>query len=302
MWRVQAEFWGGDARFVDPTPDALDRLSLHAIKRAHQRRMRPDRMEAIVVGDFAQEALDEHLLAYLGTLRSPPLFGALWDEGSPEPVLLPLAPSRPRVHRRTISDSEARAVAYISGRCVSRFRTCGTPLGDLGDHPLRVTVALEVLTEIINSRLFSMLRDVLGLVYESSIRFHDYELLPTNGYVVSISAAPGKVDEAHEAALRVLRNLANGRQRITEYDLAKARRGVLSHVATHAKDLRWWLSRLQHVQVGILPAKDARCVSDYREVLESLTIHDLRCVCATLEVDDGEAISVIMESVPPSSP
>lgn len=128
--------------------------------------------------------------------------------------------------------------------------------------------------------------------------FAEHELLPRNGFVLTISAAPAKVDAAHRAALGVLRDLQSGRQPPSAYDLTKARRAVLAHYDNSAKQNGWWLRRLQHVQAAGLPGKDVRCVTEYLAALDAVTVDDLRAVCATLGVGEGEALSVIMASEP----
>jgi hypothetical protein len=310
---AQESVWSGDARFLDPTPAALGRFQLRELEAAHRRCMATERLELSVVGDFDYPTLDALLLSYIGTL--PPSAAAVLADGraaAPPTAVLPLTCAPPlaeraaAVRRLSICDSEPRAVSYIWGQCATRFGTGGAAdarlaggVGASGAHPLRVSVALELLTELINSRLFSVLRDSLGLVYESCVRFAEHELLPLNGFVVTISAAPAKIDAAHDAALAVLRDLQSGRQPPTTYDLNKARRAVLANYDNHAKENAWWLGRLQHVQAAGLPGKDIRCITEYVRALEALTIDDLRAVCATLGVADGESLSVIMASEPP---
>eukprot|EP00302_Diacronema_sp_CCMP2436_P022408 CAMPEP_0179921572 /NCGR_PEP_ID=MMETSP0983-20121128/5143_1 /TAXON_ID=483367 /ORGANISM="non described non described, Strain CCMP 2436" /LENGTH=364 /DNA_ID=CAMNT_0021824793 /DNA_START=1097 /DNA_END=2193 /DNA_ORIENTATION=+ len=306
----QQAVWGGDERFLEPSPASLAQLELPQLEEALRTCMATERLELTVVGDFQQRTLDRLILAYIGTL--PP--SAATGSGGARAVRAPTwplatlpAPDRSTpVRRMRLTDSEPRAVAYIWGQCATRFNTGGGADARLGAggaallaaHPLRVSVSLELLTELLNSRLFSVLRDTLGLVYESCVRFSEHQLLPTNGFVVTISAAPAKVEAAHGAALGVLRDLQSGRLPPTAYDLDKARRAVLANYENHAKENSWWLSRLQHVQADCLPAKDIRCVTDYVHTLSAITTDDLRAVCATLGVGEGEALSVIMASEP----
>jgi len=314
--------WGGDERFLEPSPELLARLELADLEAVLARHLATPNLELTIVGDFDPTVVDELVLRYMGTLPPPgdssscprtslgsetPAGAAV---GVPIPPRICPAPDRSlALQRMSLADSEPRAVAYIWGACATRFGTGApadarlpkpVPGSALCGHPLRVAVALELLTEVINSRLFSVLRDMLGLVYESCVRFADLELLPSNGLVVTISAAPGKVDAAHDAALGVLRDLHSGRQPPTSYDLNKARRAVLANYASHVKDNAWLLTRMQHVQARALPEKDLRCVTEYAHAVEAVTVDDLRAVCATLGVTDGEVLSVIMASEPPS--
>jgi Peptidase M16 inactive domain len=93
-------------------------------------------------------------------------------------------------------DSDERACAYIAGAAPSRWAPFGAPAAPLVPparvvppplppptasreeiaaaqrirraHPLYASVTLSLLTEVVNSRLFTTVRDALGLTYDVS--------------------------------------------------------------------------------------------------------------------------------------
>ena len=130
----------------------------------------------------------------------------------------------------------------------------------LRQHPMFAGVALSLLAEVMNSRLFTTVRDSLGLTYDVSFELSNFERLVGGWYLLSVTSMPEKIDEAAAASLRVLRGLAL--RRVTTRELDRARRTLLTRHESDLKDNQYWLGLLSHAQSESVPGKNLGCVSD----------------------------------------
>ena len=76
---------------------------------------------------------------------------------------------------------------------------------NLRGHPLFFGITMGLLAEIINSRLFTTVRDSLGLTYDVSFELNLFDRLKLGWYVISVTSTPGKVHKAVDACKNVLR-------------------------------------------------------------------------------------------------
>ena len=63
----------------------------------------------------------------------------------------------------------------------------------LRSHPLFFGITMGLLAEIINSRLFTNVRDSLGLTYDVSFELSLFDRLKLGWYVISVTSTPAKV-------------------------------------------------------------------------------------------------------------
>ncbi|XP_058097829.1 stromal processing peptidase, chloroplastic-like isoform X3 [Magnolia sinica] len=89
---------------------------------------------------------------------------------------------------------------------------------NIQDHPLFFGITLGLLAEIINSRLFTTVRDSLGLTYDVSFELSLFDRLKLRWYVVSVTSTPGKVYKAVDACKNVLRGLHDSKIAQRELD------------------------------------------------------------------------------------
>jgi predicted Zn-dependent peptidase len=184
-----------DRRFLDPCPEEVAALTLEHARQAVQAQLGMDNLEVTIVGDIAGVDLDTYLLQYLGTVdaQSPPqtaehalrlnLTVPAWDER--------------RKQRLHLQDSDERACAYLAGPAPNRWAEL--PVAAMPAtltaaakeaaaarraHPLYAWVALTLMMEIVNSRLFTTVRDSLGLTYDVSFELSMFERLSTGWCVV----------------------------------------------------------------------------------------------------------------------
>lgn len=198
--------------FREPTPEEIEALTLEGMQRAVSRLMHTENMEVNIVGDFNQRELERCLLRYIGTVSPLP-------ESEREPIrhFTTTILSPPFEKRHTVwhlTDSDERASAYVAGPAPCRWGPLGSteplslpaldappvqappvflpPNASAEDkqratelrrkHPLYQSVTLMLLTEIINSRLFTTVRDTLGLTYDVSFEVTMFDRLRTGWY------------------------------------------------------------------------------------------------------------------------
>ncbi|KAI5069253.1 hypothetical protein GOP47_0015554 [Adiantum capillus-veneris] len=317
--RLMCTMLGGEGRFVEPTPQALQRLSLSVVKKAVLEQLVTEDMEVNLVGDFSAQEVEECILDYLGTVA------ASTADAEAELAECPItigSPANPESRHETVflKDTDERACAYIAGAAPNRWGLTADNLdlnisvertnfatreqalvlasggievitGSDGaicikrsHHPLYSCVALTLLAEIINARLFTLVRDTLGLSYDVSFEMSLFDRLKGGWYVVSVTSTPAKVKKAVEASLKVLRGLRENP--ISKRDLDRARRTLMMRHESDSKDNTYWLGLLTHVQSAKVFRKDVSCIRDLFKLYEAATIEDVYNAYDLLKVDD----------------
>lgn len=153
-------------------------------------------------------------------------------------------------------------------------------------HPLYGTVALSLVAEIINSRLFTTVRDALGLTYDVSFELNLFDLVEGGWYVVSVTSTPENSSKALAASLKVLRSL--GADLVTQREVERARRTRLTQHESDMKDNGYWLQLMTHLQSSLLPRKDMSCISDLKLMYEAATVEDVQNAYSQLKVGDED--------------
>ncbi|MCO5603407.1 hypothetical protein L7F22_057557 [Adiantum nelumboides] len=317
--RLMRTMLGGEGRFVEPTPQALQSLSLSIVKRAVLEQLVTEDMEVNLVGDFTVQEVEDCILDYLGTV------GASKADAEAEQAECPITIGPPanleaRHQMVFLKDTDERACAYIAGAAPNRWGLTADKLdlnisvertnlatreealilasGDVEvitesdgaicikrtHHPLYSCVALTLLSEIINARLFTLVRDTLGLTYDVSFEMSLFDRLKGGWYVISVTSTPAKVKKAVEASLKVLRGLRENP--VSKRDLDRARRTLMMRHESDSKDNTYWLGLLTHVQSTEVPRKDISCIRDLSQLYEAATVEDVYNAYDLLKVDD----------------
>ena len=326
--RVVTAMLGGDGRFVDARADDVSALTLDGMRSAVGAQLDPATVEVNLVGDFDPAAVDDLLLRYLGTLKPGPPPGA--------GPALPDRPARvargapPSLRRQIwhLPDSDERAIAYIAGAAPCRwgaFDVADPPsapegpvpppptppptagAAELGaaraarrSHPLFADVSLSLLAEIMNSRLFTTVRDALGLTYDVSFELSLFDRLRTGWYCVKVTSTPQRIADAADASLRVLRSLKDAR--VTPRELLRARRTLLARHETDLKDNAYRLGLLTHLQCDGVPLKVPAAVRDLRAMYEAATVDDVHDAYAALALAEGDVFTCVGTSGPSQPP
>lgn len=312
----------GDERFVEPTPKSLQNLTLQSVKNAVMNQFVGRNMEVSIVGDFSEEEIESSILDYLGTVRATRNSERAHESS---PILFRPSPSDLQSQQVFLKDSDERACAYIAGPAPNRWgltvdgkdllksiSNISTVEGaqsaseelhiegkdvqkdlqrKLRGHPLFFGITMGLLAEIINSRLFTSVRDSLGLTYDVSFELNLFDRLKLGWYVISVTSTPGKVHKAVEACKNVLRGLHGNK--ITQRELDRAKRTLLMRHEAEIKSNAYWLGLLAHLQASSVPRKDISCIKDLTSLYEAASIEDIYLAYDQLKVDENSLYSCI---------
>lgn len=297
----------GDERFVEPSPKSLQNLTLQTVKDAVMNQFVGNNMEVSLVGDFSEEEIESCILDYLGTVTATTTSEAALAS---VPIVFRPSASELQFQQVFLKDTDERACAYISGPAPNRWgvtfeglellesisqisRTGESDESDndiekglqrkLRSHPLFFGITMGLLAEIINSRLFTSVRDSLGLTYDVSFELSLFDRLKLGWYVISVTSTPAKVYKAVDACKSVLRGLHSNK--IAQRELDRAKRTLLMRHEAEIKSNAYWLGLLAHLQASSVPRKDLSCIKDLTSLYEAATIDDVYIAYDQLKVD-----------------
>jgi predicted Zn-dependent peptidase len=160
-------------------------------------------------------------------------------------------------------------------------------------NPLATFVAGMLLTEVIGGRLFTTVRDALGLTYDCNFQLaFGLQNSDATTYRLVVTSTPAKIDDALAAALRVLRGFQT--QRISQREVERARMTLLTRHETELKTNAYWVDLMQYTSLGdvLAPAKEVSCISDLPNMYEAATVDDLYEVYQQLGLGDGRGLSL----------
>uniref|UniRef100_A0A0D6QV97 Peptidase M16 C-terminal domain-containing protein n=1 Tax=Araucaria cunninghamii TaxID=56994 RepID=A0A0D6QV97_ARACU len=321
--RLMRAMLKGDERFVEPSPQTIQCLTLPVVKDAVVKQFVTDNMEVSIVGDFTEEDIESCILDYLGTIRATK---GDYKEADEVPVTFQASHMDLQNQQVFLKDSDERACAYIAGPSPNRWgftiddqnlnniiepvslteeqaqslASNGVKVKKDADgklfwkrqkHPLYCCVTLTLLAEIINSRLFTTVRDSLGLTYDVSFELSLFDRLQFGWFVISVTSTPAKVHKAVDACKNVLRGLHSSR--ITQNELDRAKRTLLMRHESDIKSNPYWLGLLTHLQSPSVPKKDISCIRDLVSYYEGTTIDDVYNTYSYLKVDDDSLFTCI---------
>ena len=310
---------GNDRRFCDPSEEELAALTLDGVRDAVAAQFATGPLELNVVGDFDGDQLDDLVLRFLGTVQLPAPSGeaaaavvAAQSCLEVRPLQAVPADSPLRTQRVHIPDSDSRAVAYCVGPAPNRFGL-GVPGREhlasaaaaaaaavsperaaVRAHPLFHVVTQALLQEVVNSRLFTTVRDVLGLTYDVNFDLSGFDRLHVGWFLLSVTSTPEKVDEALAASLRTLRGI--GTQGISARELDRARMTLMTrHDAddkNHTANEKL-LALLMHAQYEGAPHKQAAGTGDVLALYKACTVEDVNVAFASLATEPEHVFTCV---------
>lgn len=320
-----------DQRLIEPNPTAISELTLPAVKEAVLNQLLSGELELSIVGDFSEEEVEKYLLDYMATITSfrgstaePPLeppfrmlptsdasirnqrvmlrdtderacayiagsspnrWGFTADGVDVNTIMEPVPPG--------LEEDQAKALAPLGVTVVEKAAEDGSVqrFWRRSRHPLFCSVAMLLLTEIVNARLFTTVRDALGLTYDVSFEASLFDRLATGWFVITVTSTPAKIENAVDASLNVLRGIQGNR--ITQRELDRAKRTCLMRFESDQKDNGYWLGLLTHVQADAVPRKDVSCIRDCPYLYEVATIEDIYTVYNHLSLDDDSLFTCV---------
>ncbi|KAK7837595.1 stromal processing peptidase [Quercus suber] len=301
----------GDERFVEPTPNSLQNLTLQSVKDAVMNQFVGNNMEVSIVGDFSEEEIESCILDYLGTVGAPRN-----SESTHEfrPILFRPSPSDLQFQQVFLKDTDERACAYIAGPAPNRWGLTvdgkdlltsisnistaevaqpkseelhleGTNLEKemqrkLRGHPLFFGITMGLLAELRNC--------IAGALAVMAV---DISQAPSVPCKVMNFVSYQMVHKAVEACKSVLRGLHSNQ--ITPRELDRAKRTLLMRHEAEIKSNAYWLGLLAHLQASSVPRKDISCIKDLTSLYEAASIEDIYLAYDQLKVDENSLYSCI---------
>jgi len=211
--KLLEDLLGRDERFLSLGKQDADSLKLEDVERCMMSQLDPANVEISVVGDFDAAECERLAVAYVGAVPRPTDVEPLTDrDPSSTNARLPSEPGVPR--RVHVPDSDPRAVAYVMGAAPNRLgvladgrtlveRLLGT--SDLSKaperwrHPLFAAVALSLVQEVANRRLFSVVRERKQLTYDANFRFSEHERITRRTERALVRFRRGRVGASRQA-------------------------------------------------------------------------------------------------------
>ena len=280
----------------------------------------PPELEIVVAGDFDTQEVLDMILKYVGTIpvdansefkveEKEPVEGGE-DFGSVPDLQLP-----GKFLELELPDSDPRAVSYVAGSAPNMWGTLadGSTVAqrvmdaDEGQsdydkrrrsHPLFANVALSLLSEIINRRLFSTVRERRQLTYDANFSLTGFERLAGGWFLVTVTASKEKAQAALDACKETLHALRKTNQ-VTADNLESAKRVVLNRHEQELRTSSYWATLMAGIQEESVALKGPLSVTDYHAVVEAITAKDLQLALECLGLDDKELYTAIGRTVQP---
>lgn len=300
-----------DARQIFPGHEEIDALDLPAVRDAVTSIMAPSAVEVSIAGDAPLSLFESLSLEYLGTIPKKPSVPSLTT---------PLDPLEVRTLGRAkqlgiyLQDSDERAMGYLAGAAPNRWGVFsnGTTVADLlrlrggkqeahRAHPLFGHAVLQVLQEVANRRLFSVVREERRLTYDASFSLKGSDLQSGGWYLVSVTSSPSQVQEAVVACKEALQSLA-GSYGIMGDSVQSAKRTLRSRFRAEAGTNKFWVENMSGTQLDEMPFKTIRGIAEYEKALASVTVADVSQLVELMGLDDENSMTACVGVASPSPP
>jgi len=308
-----------DQRFLSLDVDTVNAVTLDDAKKAIMSQLLPPDLELVVAGDFDTQEVLDMILKYIGTIPADAnsefkvegqATGEVKDFGSVPDLQLP-----GKFLELELPDSDPRAVSYVAGSAPNTWGTLadGTTVAQRvmaadkkqsdydkrrRSHPLFANIALSLLSEIINRRLFSTVRERRQLTYDANFSLTGFERLAGGWFLVTVTASKEKAQAALEACKETLHALRTTNP-VTADNLESAKRVVMNRHDQELRTSNYWASLMSGIQEESVPLKGPLSVTDYHAVVEAITAKDLQLTLECLGLDDKELYTAIGRTVQP---
>jgi len=305
----------GDRRFLEPDEASVAQLDLAGARSAIESTFSdPAAMELSIVGDFDVADADALVLQYLGTIQSRA--GVARAEPETPPAVASLPASHPSRHLRLfLPDSDERAIAYCGGPAPNRWGwgwaapLAAPALGafdpfEPGDgsaiamdaaarlaHPLYHAGCLALLAEVINSRLFTTVRDAFGLTYDVSFELSSFDRLQAGWFLLSVTSTPAKIDAALDASVSTLRGLLTSR--VSPREVERARKTLLTRHESDQKDNAYLLGLITHSGADSVPKKSVDVLGDIQKMYMAVNAQDVQRAFLSLKTGVSDIFTCV---------
>jgi hypothetical protein len=279
--------------------------------------LQPSELEISIAGDFDVKSVLGMILKYIGTIPADAnkeyvrhVAEDKVDFGSVPRLQIP-----GRFLELQLTDSDPRAVAYVAGAApnmwgyladgttvLQRITEADTRASDNDksrrSHPLFANVALALLGEIANRRLFSTVRERKQLTYDANFSLTGFERLAGGWFLITVTASKEKAKAALEACKETLDALRRSSP-ITSDNLESAKRVILNRHEGELRTCGYWTTLMSGMQQESVPLKGPLAVMDYHAVVQSITTLDLQLTLECLGVEESQLYTAIGSTVQP---
>lgn len=235
---------GGDQRFSLPDHDQIDAFTLDEVRRSLVDSMGPEAVEVSMAGDLPLPLMEELAFNYLGTVPVRENKRSLMDARDVLPIHTLGKNKQLSVH---LADSDERAMGYLAGPSPNKWGDFadGQSVGDKlaiaskkkearRSHPLFGNILLQVLQEVANRRLFSVVREERRLTYDASFTMLGHEAIKGGWFIVSVTSSPQQVQQALVACKEALSSL-KGAFGVTGDSIQSAKRSIVNRLRTEVR-------------------------------------------------------------------
>ena len=313
--RIMETMTQNDDRFLSIDVDTVNAITLDDAKTAVMSQMLPGNLEVSMAGDFDVVEVMDMLKSYLGSIPEDSN-QEYKQEAEQSPGMVPLIPIPGKHIDLELNDPDPRAVAYVAGSSPNSwgYLSDGTTVAGRvleadkkasdydkkrRSHPLFAHVALSMLLEIVNRRLFSTVRERRQLTYDANFSFTKFDRLVGGWFLVTVTASKEKAQLALEACKETLSALRKS-QAISADSVESAKRVVLNRHEQELRTSAYWVQLMSGLQEESIPLKGPLSVTDFKAVVESITSRDLQLTLETLGLDEENLYTCIGKTMPPA--
>jgi len=322
-----------DRRMMDPNKDELSALTLDGVREVVEKQFASGNLELNIVGDIIPEEVDNMVLAFMGSIKrtpessvpvdAPPLklkevrkddpvrTQRLWLKDSDERACAVAAGPGPsmwapmtNLYSEIPSFVKEEVFENYPPEQIERMRD---PINDVAAakgnpfaqqsvrraNPLATYCAGMMLAEVVGGRLFTTVRDALGLTYDCNFTMSfGLQNNDATTYRLLVTSTPEKIDDALNAGVRVLRGFKM--QRVSQREVDRARLTLLSRHEMDLKTNNYWADLMQCTNTpDLAPKKKIDCIADLPLMYEACTAEDLQEVYDMLGLGEGEMFTSV---------
>ena len=314
---IMESMTNNDKRFLSIDVDTVNAVTLEEAKNAVMSQLIPSQLEVSTSGDFDVSEVLDLMYNYLGSIPADANSEFVVDEESDEIIFgeVPTLELPGKHINLDLTDSDPRAVSYVAGAAPNLwgYMTDGTSVVDKisevdkrasdydkqrRSHPLFANVALALVAEIANRRLFSTVRERKQLTYDANFSFTGFERLKGGWFLVTVTASKENAQKALDACKETLEALRTTNQ-ITPDNLESARRVLLNRHEGELRTSSYWAQMMSGLQQESVPLKGPLSVTDFHAVVDAITTTDLQLTLECLGLEDSELYTAIGKTVQP---
>mmetsp|Transcript_36185 Transcript_36185/g.53050 ORF Transcript_36185/g.53050 Transcript_36185/m.53050 type:complete len:1205 (+) Transcript_36185:144-3758(+) len=314
--KIMENMTSKDRRFLSIDLETVDAITLSDAKTAVMSQLLPPDLELSIVGDFDVSETLDMVKDYIGTIpKDTNSEYQLTSEDDSTTRSVPTLKS-PGTHiDLELTDSDPRAVSYVAGKAPNLwgYLDDGTTVSEQimkadkkasdfdkqrRGHPLFANVALSLVSEIVNRRLFSTVREKRQLTYDANFSLTGFERLMGGWFLVTVTASIEKAQAALDACKETLRALRKTNP-VTADNLESAKRVVLNRHEGELRTARYWAEMMAGLQQESIPLKGPLSVTDFNALVESITVKDLQLTVECLGLEETDLYTAIGRTVQP---